>query len=274
MLELVDNRDLKFRGLMPSGFEPRSPHQPFRNLTLVKKLNRVPPCAKGNPMSAQAQQADSWSNSNPPGHDPMKQEVDPRSLGIDPNTNRVEHQAIADPEPFKDSGKDIAQIHAPIVSLHPTSGNQDNEKKDYEVFDNANRFLNHTGPRYDFAYPFMDIEIGQGFFVPVQQNSNIDKLIAHLHRAISAFHKQTSVEEKDENGDDVMESVTVLPKKRTPDGIIQLDSAGKPIVGANHTNRPKLVHMAQFAIKAAVKGDDIADGKKAESDGALVIRVA
>lgn len=150
-----------------------------------------------------------------------------------------------------------------------------NDPQKIEAFDDANRFLNHTGPRYDFTYPFMDMEIGQGFFVPVQINSNIDKLMAHLYHSVDAFHKQTSVEEKDENGDDVMESVTVLPKKRNQDGTIQLDSAGKPIVGANHTNRPKLIHMAQFVIKSVVKDDELVeDGQKAESDGALVIRVA
>lgn len=214
------------------------------------------------------QQPDDWSN-NP-------NRVDPDSLNRDLHSNRVEHQAIAEPDPFKDSGKDIGLVHSPIVSLHPTSGNNadQQEPKDFKVFDNPNRYLNHTGARYDFVYPFLDMNIGQGFFVPVQRNSTIDKLIAHLHKAVDAFHKQTSVEEKDENGDDVMESVTILPKKRTPDGVIELDGFGKPIVGANHTNRPKLVHMAQFVIKSAIKDDDIAEGQKAESDGALVIRVA
>lgn len=218
----------------------------------------------------QARQPDDWSNNAPPSHDPMKEPVDPKSLG----SKRVEHQAIADQNTFKNSGKDIGLVHAPIVSLNPSSDNKKVEPKSFDVFDSPNRYLNHTGPRYDFAYPFIDMNIGQGFFVPVQPNSNIDNLIAHLHRAIDAFHKQTSVEEKDENGDDILETVTVLPKKRTPDGIIELDGFGKPIVGANHTNRPKLIHMAQFVIKSAVKDDEIAEGRKADSDGALVIRVA
>lgn len=224
------------------------------------------------------QKPDDWSKDNPnPDHlSPSRDldKVDPSSLTNDPHTDRVEHQAIAEAEPFKESGKDIAQVNAPIVSLHPTSGNNADKPKKIEAFDDANRFLNHTGPRYDFTYPFMDMEIGQGFFVPVQINSNIDKLMAHLYHSVDAFHKQTSIEEKDENGDDVMETITTLPKKRTPDGVIQLDSAGKPIVGANHTNRNKLIHLAQFVIKSAVKDDDIAENQKAESDGALVIRVA
>jgi hypothetical protein len=228
-------------------------------------------------MNAQAQ-PDDWSkdkNQNPNNLSPSRNPDEKHLPDENKNPNRVEHQAISDSRPLSESGKDISQINAPIVSIHPSSGNNtEQDKKEFEAFDNANRFLNHTGPRYDFAYPFLDMDIGQGFFVPVQQNSNIDKLIAHLHRAVDAFHKQTSVEEKDENGDDVMESVTVLPKKRTQDGVIQLDSAGKPIVGANHTNRPKLIHMAQFVIKSAVKDDDLADGRKAEGDGALVIRVA
>lgn len=226
-------------------------------------------------MIAQAK-PDDWSNEEQAKHNnnPQEQPIDPKSLNKPTNTNRVEHQAISEAKPFSESGKDIGLVNSPIVSLHPTSGSKGDQHKDFEVFDNANRHLNHTGPKYDFAYPFLDMNIGQGFFVPVEPNSNIDKLMAHLHRAVEAFHKQTSVEEKDENGDDVMESVTVLPKKRTQDGVIQLDGAGKPIVGANHTNRPKLIHMAQFVIKSAVKDDELAEGRKADSDGALVIRVA
>lgn len=189
--------------------------------------------------------------------------------------DRPEHQVMGDGHPYSESGKDIGLVHAPIVSMHPTSGNKgDQPKKEFEVFGNANRYLRHTGPKHDFAYPFLDMEIGQGFFVPVEANSNIDKLIAHLHKAVNQFHKQTAVQEKNENGDDIMESVTELPKKRLDDGVIQLDGTGKPLVGANHTNRPKLVHMAQFLIRSATKDDEIAEGKKAESDGALVIRVA
>lgn len=147
-------------------------------------------------------------------------------------------------------------------------------KKEFKLFDKPNRFLNHVGTKYDFAYPFLDMDIGQGFFVPVDNGSTIDKLVLHLHRAINAFHKQTSVEEKDENGDDVLENITTLPKKRTSDGAIQLDGEGKPIIGANHINRLKLIHVARFVIKPAIKDDDIAEGQKAESDGVLVIRVA
>jgi hypothetical protein len=147
-------------------------------------------------------------------------------------------------------------------------------EKTFEVFDKPNRYLNHTGPKHEFAYPFEEMDIGQAFFVPVEQSSNVDKLIANLHRAINTFHKQTSVAEKDENGDDIMENVTVLPKKRDINGVIQLDSAGNSILGANGIMRPSLIHVAQFVIKPAIKDDEIAEGKKAESDGALVIRVA
>lgn len=214
------------------------------------------------------EQQQSWDSS-----DPLK--PNPEAFKQKDNNGRVEHQQIAEDDQLKDSGKDIGLIHSPIVSLHPTSSkNAGDQPDEYEVFDNANRYLNHDGPRYDFAYPFPDMKVGQGFFVPVQNGSTVDKLIAHMNKAVDAFHKQTAVQEHDENGDDVLESVTTLPKKRTPDGIIQLDSLGKPIVGANHTNRPKLIRIAHFVIKSAVKGDELAEGRKAESDGALVIRVA
>lgn len=222
-------------------------------------------------MEQQQHAPDDWSNQQQ-ANDPVKRDTEPT---FDPDESRKSKNTfISDAEPFKDSGREVGLVKAPIVSLHPSSGETGDVPDKFEVFDNANRHLNHVGPKTDFTYPFLDMNIGQGFFVPVKHGGTVDSLIRHLHSSINHFQKQTSVEEKDENGDDVMESVTTLPKKRNQDGTIQLNGNGDPIVGANHTNRPKLIHMAQFIVKSAVKDDELADGRKADSDGALVIRVA
>lgn len=228
--------------------------------------------------AAEKNAPDDWSNADKVNADQEQRSGDPLNRDNPPVYENEQHarrtQVVAENEPFRDSGKEIGLIKPPIVSLNPTSNTSADEPEKFEVFDNANRYLNHTGPKYDFKYPFVDMDIGQGFFVPLNHGQTIDKLINHLHSSINAFHRQTSVEEKDENGDDVWETVTTLPKKRNSDGTIQLSGDGSPIVGANHTNRPKLVHMAQFVIKPAVKDDELAEGRKADSDGALVIRVA
>jgi len=189
-----------------------------------------------------------------------------------PAAQRTMHPQLGnEQDKLKESGKDIGLVNAPIQSLHPTSvANAPDKSQSYNIFDNANQLKT----AFDFAYPFKDMKIDQGFFVPVEANMTTDQLIANLHRDIFTFVQQTSECEKDEKGDDVWESIVIQTKKRTDDGIIQLDGLGKPIVGANQTNRPKLIHSCNFIVKAIVKDDELTDGRKAESDGALVVRVA
>lgn len=206
---------------------------------------------------------------------------DKTSQSNKPNPNVVSHAAVAEPQPFKDSGKDIAQVNPPIQSIHPTSAKQglntDNNKPakpEFKIIDRANRYLNHDGVLQDFKYPFNELDVDQGIFIPLPENITTDKLMATLHQQINIYIKQTSECEKDEKGDDVWESVVIQTKKRLDDGVIQLDSYGNPIVGANQTNRPKLIHSSNFVVKAVVKGDEISKGNKASSDGVLVVRVA
>lgn len=225
-------------------------------------------------MEAQTAEQQNWNN------DPQNQPRDHKSIEkTNPNTNKELHPAIESSDDKKESGKDIGIRGAPVISINPTSGSAkgDNEKREeVRVFDNANRFINHVGVVHDFFYPFDKMENGQAFFVPVEKNSSTDKLVAHLHDQIFKFLQQVSECEKDEKGDDVWESVVIQTKKRTTDGYIQLDGFNKPIVGANQTNRPKLIHAANFIVKPVVKGDSLTmdeDGTKAETDGALVICV-
>ncbi len=203
-----------------------------------------------------------------------KAQQNPDDWSKDNQVPHVDHPVIAESDPLKESGEEVGLLHPPIVSIHPTSDTKTDKPKEYSLFDNANRYLNHDGIKHDFEYPLEIMAVGQGFFVPVEPDSNTDKTMKHLYEVLDIFHKQTAQVEKDKNGDDVLEAVTTLPKKRNLDGTIQLDGTGTPITSANHANRPKLIHIAEFVIKAAVKDDDIAEGRKAESDGVLVIRVA
>lgn len=192
------------------------------------------------------------------------------------NPDAVNHAIVSDNgKPYEDSGKDMGQLDAPIVSMHPTSAQPDaNAKKEFKIIDDANFKLNHYLPEighYSFAYPFEDLEVGQGMFIPVG-NGSTDKLIHYMHKQIDQFRKQNSEVEKDENGDDVMEDVAVNQKKRNDDGTIQLDG-DVPRLGIKSGFRPKLIGPT-FTIKAVVKGDQLAENNEADSDGALVIRMS
>lgn len=215
------------------------------------------------------QTAQAWNDANPNNRDS--------------NPRVAQHQALEDKDIRKESGKDIGLVDAPLVSINPTSGNQSlsgdgNKPKDFKIFDHANQRLNASPHSHiNFAYPFDQMEIDQGFFVPVEKGMTTDKLMDQIHDQINQYREQTAECEKDKEGDDVWESVIIQTKKRTDDGVIQLDSFSKPIVGANQTNRPKLIYAANFIAKPVVKGDNMLDKDKgkeiADSDGVLVIRV-
>lgn len=216
-----------------------------------------------------------WNNN------PQEQPVDEEAVkNTDPagqphgNANAVPHQALGN-QNDKQGGKDIGLVNAPVVSVNPTSGNQlntDTPEEDIEIIDEPNRYINSDPRLGDFKYPFEDLDIDQGFFVPVEKGNTTDKLMNDLHRDIATFREQTSECEKDKDGNDVWESV-VIQTKKYKDGVLQLDGAGKPIVGANQTNRPKLIYSGNFIARPVVKGDEISEGRKAESDGVLVVRV-
>lgn len=191
------------------------------------------------------------------------------------NPNAVDHAAIA-PVDKQEGGKDMGLIHAPIVSLHPTSEQQGQKAKigEHRIIDNANFKLNHYLPEIghvEFNYPFEDLKLNQGMFISAEENSTTDALMAKLHKQVAQYRKQNSEIERDEDGDDIMEDVAINKKKRNEDGTVQLDG-DIPRLGIKSGFRPKLIGP-NFVVKAVVKGDEIGGNDKAEHDGALVIRL-
>lgn len=216
------------------------------------------------------EQAVQWPSGNP-GTKPNAQPPIPPHA----NPNAVEHAAIK-PVDQQEGGKDMGLTHAPTVSLHPTSEQQGQKAKigEYRIIDNANFKLNHYLPEIghvEFNYPFEDLELNQGMFIPVEQNSTTDALMSKLHKQVNQYCKQNSEIERDEDGDDIMEDVAINKKKRNEDGTVQLDG-DIPRMGIKSGFRPKLIGP-NFIVKAVVKGDEIGDNDKAEHDGALVIRL-
>lgn len=197
-----------------------------------------------------------------------------------PDANKVNHSQVGSTaeNQFEDSGKEMGLVKAPIVSMHETSqaqGDITESKKEFKLIDNANYKLNHHIPvasHVQFNYPFEDLVLGQGVFIPVEEGNTTDKLVRAVHKQIDTYRKQASEVERDENGDDVMEDVAINTKKRNEDGTIQLDD-GMPRLSIKSGFRPKLIGPT-FAVKAVVKGDQLAENNEAEGDGVLVIRMS
>lgn len=196
----------------------------------------------------------------------------------------VQHQALSDgPKPYEGSGKDVYKPHvAPIQSINPTSEPQganakQNAPKDesgYITVAKANTKITHADkPQGGVSYPFSDLEIGGGLYIPVEQNSTTDKLMEKLYREVANARAAFAEVERDEKGDEIWDVVIVKTRLKNDDGTFQMGAHGKPLEGANQTSIPRYVYDRHYAVKAVVKDDDLGEGQKAPHDGALIVRV-
>lgn len=211
---------------------------------------------------------------NPIGDAPDPKKVVPE----DQNPNKVDHAQLHPNEQSNEGGKEMGLVHAPVTSLHPTSSSQSEEDEpEFRIINNANFKVNHFLPQnghMKLKYPFEDLETGQGMFIPVSKGKTTDALMNEMHKSVNQYRKQNSEVERDENGDDVMEDVSINVKKRNEDGTVQLDD-GAPRLDIKSGFRPKLIGP-NFTVKAIVKGDKLTgeeDGEEANTDGVLVIRM-
>lgn len=146
------------------------------------------------------------------------------------------------------------------------------EKQDFLIVDKPNKNLNAAQNRYyDTVFPYNDIDVEQGVFIPVKDGQTIDQLSAQLGRAIAGSRYQHGEIEHDINGDEVYETVSVMSTK-TENGKLVLNSDGTPLMSPNSIQRPKLVYARNYILRTAKKDDDLGDGQKAPSDGVLIIR--
>ncbi len=188
------------------------------------------------------------------------------------------HPKVLDKDLLRNSGKEVGLVDPNIVSVAPATNKKVNDdwKGDkskgpqYKVIDDVSLLIGDDGQE-DYSYEKLKIE--QAFFVPTKPNNTTDNLLADIHQSINRAKQRYGEIEVDENGDEVWESVLIMFKKRNDDGTIQLED-GKPIVGANQTNRPKYIYTRNFVVKPVIAGQKLADGVEAEGDGVIVIRVA
>lgn len=180
------------------------------------------------------------------------------------------HPMVAEPEPFRDSGKDIHQVNPPIVSVAPNTGNVQSKSDNHVFVDNA--LDNLFDDTIHVKGPFNDLKIGQGVFVPNEQNQTTDKALSKTHKIISKLREQYSEIETNDDGDEILDQVIISTRKRNDDGTIQLEN-DKPVVGANSTNMPRRIYYRNFIAKAVTKDQELSDSQKASADGVFVIRV-
>ncbi len=169
-------------------------------------------------------------------------------------------------------------VEKPVDERTPEEINEENIAKNKAAIEEAqNKFDIIDDARYEvaednFLYPFSKLEVGQGFFVPLEAPNTIDKLLVAVHKQVSLFRIQNSEVEKNDEGDEVLENFTVNAKLRNADGSYKLDGDGKPKLSVSSGLRPKLIGP-MFVVRAVAKEDQLSENDKAEADGVLVIRL-
>lgn len=144
-------------------------------------------------------------------------------------------------------------------------------KVTYDVVSNINKELYDA--EYKLDYPFNNLEVGQGFFVPNKPAETTIKNLERMHAAVVLANEFYSEAEVDEAGDEVWETVFVKSRQRNVDGTFKLTGDGKYIESADQINRPRLIYFRHYMAYAIIKDYEMADGNKAKEDGVLVVRV-
>jgi hypothetical protein len=186
-----------------------------------------------------------------------------------PKDDGKPHAFIRSSNDEEGHGKETGLVHAPIISVNPSSGNVKTFNKEKpEIIDNVDIFGVQDN---DDFYPFAKLESGQGFFVPATEHESVDELMLKMHKIIDQWREKFGEVECDEKGDEILETVIVKEKKKNDDGTVQMNG-GVPNFAAAHTNRPKMIYARNYLAKAVVKDDKFASWT-APYDGVMIVRV-
>lgn len=150
----------------------------------------------------------------------------------------------------------------------------DYKSDEYILVSNPNLLLNVYHKRIvEPRYPFMDLKVDQGVFIPVEKNGTSVKLLDDVHKSITTIRGRFGLVEYDEFGDEVIETVMVKSRQRNPDGSYKLDGNDNFTYTANTVQRPALIYGgASFLVRNVLKDNELSSGQKAPADGVLVIR--
>jgi len=186
---------------------------------------------------------------------------------IPPNDKPIVNEWDEKKPVAKEEVKPVAEPTAEELEDKQKADREEARKK-FKIIDNAKYEL---ASDY-FEYPFEELEVGQGFFVPLESNVTMDKLVHSTNKQANMFSVQNSNIERNEEGDEILENLTVRARLRNPDGSFQVDSGGQPKLTSTALTRPKLIGP-RFMVRAVNKDDEVSENNKAEADGVLVIRV-
>lgn len=174
--------------------------------------------------------------------------------------------------PNEGHGKNVGLVKAPIVSMNATSGLSGKKKTDYQIFNKID--IDDSKDDAPNEFPFDDLNAaGDGFFVPATDAESTDSIVEKMHRAVDGMRKRYAEVERTADGDRILDMVCIEERKKNDDGTIQLEADGKPIVGANFQQHPKLIYSRNYVVRAVAKDDEYSEGNKVPGDGVLVIRV-
>lgn len=192
--------------------------------------------------------------------------------GPQSNQDDKPHAQILSSEALKHSGKDDNQLHPGIKSVAPASGEKVDwpEDKKFKMLNDVSMLLGDDG---DEDYPYEKLKLEQAFFVAVKPNQTTDQVLADILKSIDAAKKRYGEPEVNEDGDRILEVLTIETRKRNEDGTVRLNG-DRPIVGADFHQRPKYIYTRNFIAKPVIAGQKLAEGVEAEGDGVVVIRVA
>lgn len=193
----------------------------------------------------------------------------PNEVKNDLNKDVKPHAQVLSNEALKHSGKDDNQLHPGIKSVAPATGKKA-ENQEIKIINDVSLLFDDDG---DEDYPYEKLKIEQAFFVPTKPNETTDEVLAYMLKSVEKAKKRYGEIEVNEDGDRILEVLTIETRKRNEDGTVRLNG-DKPIVGADFHQRPKYIYTRNFIVKPVYAGQKLADGIEAEGDGVVVIRVA
>lgn len=183
------------------------------------------------------------------------------------------HPVTVEKQDLREHGKEAGLVNAPIVSVEGQSENTpatQKPKKEHKTISNAIDWLNDY-EKENFEFPFGDIKPGEGMFIAKEDNRTVDGLLASVRKQVHRMNEMFAEKETNDDGDNILDMVTIERKKRNDDGTIQLDN-GVPRVGATAGHLPRMVRYRQFVVRSVNKGEKI-DNEKLSNDGVIVVRV-
>lgn len=194
------------------------------------------------------------------------------AIANDLNKDKKPHATVLSNEALKHSGKDDNLLHPGIKSVAPSTGKKVDwsEDQEYKILNDVSALI---GDDKDEKYPYEKLKLEQAFFVPVRPNETTDQVLAEVLKSIEKTKQIYGEIEVNDEGDKIMEHITIETRKRNDDGTVRMNG-DKPIVGANFTQRYKYNYTRNFIAKPVYAGQKLAEGVEAEGDGVVVIRVA